>query len=245
MTSATNIIHYRDESSPENRGSSTHSSERQYHERRSPLDAAPFSSRPRPGSSEQPSPEIHKFHLNSAQASPTFSPHQSSSAFASINGPHVQSSNAHTAYRRDGVQILSPRTNHPMAVSTSLAYGYVPQSQRTPTSPPDHGGSNTLISNNSSTLPPLINRDHSFRATLPNRQLPLPPLREAHRDSHLPHTLASPTADHSVQRRGSGIATLLQAGEHLASHNPRSPPPIKHESSVQDANTGNREGRPP
>lgn len=175
-----------------------------------------------------------------------FSPRHNKPAFASINAPqpiapvpvHLSSS-----LRSNSSQSGSPMNDHPMAVSTSMAYGYHPMIS-TPLgsySPPVNMSNMasrrpTLASENS--LPSLRHSDSigstisasppingsvpppssAFSRVLPSRELP--PLLQS-RQGSLAQTLPpmkTPVSPGHYSPPASGLATLLRAGEHLASN---------------------------
>jgi hypothetical protein len=93
----------------------------------------------------------------------SLSPRHNKPAFASINA-QPPNNPAHINPRRSNTQSASPMNNHPMAISTSMAYGYHPM----------------LATHNSSVSPPTV---HSRRPTLasenslPSLSIPQRPTR--------------------------------------------------------------------
>lgn len=188
--------------------------------------------------SENRSPEIAP---GITPLEPGFSPRHTKPAFASVNGSN-SSTPALSNGSRTKPQMGPPIGDHPMAVSTSLAYGYhpslTPQGSDSPpimppsrrptiaseTSLPSLRHSDSIGSGHSSGSPvnaPPLGPSNSFSRTLPSRELPPPvPSRSS---SGLPTTLppmkkpsGSPQIRYSPPT--SGLATLLRAGEHLASN---------------------------
>lgn len=180
----------------------------------------------------------------SEHASPTtatppdsnMSPRHSKPAFASINAPqsHVP---VQMNPRRTGAPSGSPM-NHPMAISTSMAYGYHPMlaTQNSSNSPPTvHSRRPTLASESS--LPSLRHSDSLSSSSagsplttsaptlpglsrgIPNRELPAPfPSRQQSSLSHSLPPMKTPGSPTRYSPASSGLATLLRAGEHLASN---------------------------
>jgi hypothetical protein len=227
-------------SSPDIRESS---SEQQYYERRrSTYDSArilnPVDWRPSTRSGHA-SPDMANMQLEAA-----FSPRHTkpSTTFASINAPPQQNVPVHLkpspSLRSNGHSVSPLQDHHPMAISTSMAYGYHPMlaSQNSDSPPPsmplsrrptlpsensipslrscDSYGSSSVGSPVTSSAPP------GFSRNVPSRQLPLPfPSRQnsiSNSQSSLP-PMKAPGSPGRFSPPTSGLATLLRAGEHLAS----------------------------
>jgi len=196
-------------SSPDNRESSANSSEQQYYERRrSTYDSArilnPVDWRPSTRSGHA-SPDMS---ANSMQLEAAFSPRHTKPAttFASINAPPQQTAPVHlkpSPSLRSNGHSASPMQDHPMAISTSMAYGYHP-----------------MLAHQTSSDSPPPTMPLGRRPTLPSRQLPLPfPSRQnsiSNSQSSLP-PMKAPGSPSRFSPPTSGLATLLRAGEHLAS----------------------------
>jgi hypothetical protein len=166
------------------------------------------------------------------------SPRHTKPAFASINAPQSNAS-THMNPRRTGAQSGSPMTDHPMAISTSMAYGYHPMlaTHNSSDSPPSvHTRRPTLPSESS--LPSLRHSDSLSSSSagsplntyapsvsvlsrgIPSRELPPPfPARQSGLTSSLP-PMKTPGSPSRYSPSSSGLATLLRAGEHLASNSP-------------------------
>ena len=169
------------------------------------------------------------------------SPRHGKSAFSSINAPQSSTPSLLDS-RRTSVHSGTPMNNHPMAISTSMAYGYHPmlatQSSSSSNSPPiGHARRPTIASESS--LPSLRHSDSLSSGSagsplttsapsttvlsrgIPSRELP-PPFPSS-RQSGLTPSLP-PMKTHGSPSRyspsSSGLATLLRAGEHLASNGP-------------------------
>jgi hypothetical protein len=237
-------------SSPDHRESSANSSEQQYYERRrSTFDSArilnPVDWRPSTRSGHA-SPDMS---CNDMQLEAAFSPRHTKPAnmntFASINVPqqphsapiHLRPS---PSLRSNG-HSASPLQDHPMAISTSMAYGYHPMlasqnsSDSPPPPPPAMQPSRRPTLASESSLPSLGHSDSlgsssagsprtssapTFSRAMPSRQLPLPfPSRQnsiSNSQSSLP-PMKTPGSPSRYSPPTSGLATLLRAGEHLAS----------------------------
>lgn len=166
------------------------------------------------------------------------SPRRNQSAFASING-----TKSHTpAHMIPGPGALSGSSmNHPMAISTSMAYGYHPMlatQNSSSNSPPNiHSRRPTLASETS--LPSLRHSDSlssssagsplntssapnptSLSRGIPSRELPPPfPSRQNCHPQSLP-PMKTPGSPPRYSSPSAAITTLLRAGEHLASNGP-------------------------
>ena len=170
------------------------------------------------------------------------SPRHNKPTFASINGPQ-SSTPALINPRRTNTHSASPMHNHPMAISTSMAYGYHPmlvtQNSSSSNSPPTLSSRRPTLSSESS-LPSLRHSDSlssgsagsplhtsainapsapsALSRGIPNRELPLPfPARQSGLAASLP-PMKTPGSPSRFSPPSSGLATLLRAGEHLASH---------------------------
>lgn len=170
------------------------------------------------------------------------SPRHNQPAFSSINAPQ-SSTPALMNHRRTNTHSGgSPMNNHhPMAISTSMAYGYHPMlatqnSSSSSNSPPlVHSRRPTLASESS--LPSLRHSDSLSSSSgsplntsapinsalsrgIPNRELPPPfPARQSGLAPSLP-PMKAPGSPPRYSSLSSGLATLLRAGEHLASNGP-------------------------
>lgn len=240
-------------SSPDHRESSANSSELYYGDRRrSAFDSPQLLTRAdwrQPTRPDNVSPDMPSGMLPPDNG---LSPRHNKPAFASINVPHSNAPvpvHLNSSLRSSSSQSGSPMNDHPMAVSTSMAYGYHPMMSSTPQgsdSPPVNMSNTasrrpTLASENS--LPSLRHSDSigssasagspinssvppatsAFSRVLPSRELPplfqsrqsslsqtLPPMKTPGSPGHYSPQGYSPPA--------SGLATLLRAGEHLASN---------------------------
>jgi hypothetical protein len=181
--------------------------------------------------SNHTSPETSTPELN-------MSPRHNKPAFASINAPQ-SSAPTHMNPRRTGAQSGSPMNSHPMAISTSMAYGYHPMlaTQSSSDSLPNvHPRRPTLASESS--LPSLRHSDSLSSSSagsplntsapsnsvlsrgIPSRELPPPfPSRQSGLTQGLP-PMKTPGSPSRYSPPSSGLATLLRAGEHLASNSP-------------------------
>lgn len=184
-------------------------------------------------------PMIHSENTSEEVMTPdlNMSPRHNKPAFASINAP--QSNNpAHMNPRRTSAHSASPMHNHPMAISTSMAYGYHPMlvTKNSDSPPASHSRRPTLASETS--LPSLRHSD-SFSSSsagsplntsapglsalsrgIPSRELPPPfPPRQNCLPQSLP-PMKTPGSPSRYSPSSSGLATLLRAGEHLASNGP-------------------------
>lgn len=222
------------QSSPDHRGSCTSSIEQQNGNRRqsaigSPQTRDSLEWRPRPRSDNTP-PDMMTPDSNT-------SPQHNKPAFSSINGI-PSNTPAHMQPRRTSTLSGSPM-NHPMAISTSMAYGYHPMlaAHHPSDSPPNiHTRRPTLASETS--LPSLRHSDSLGSSSagspvntsapvfsapsraLPNRELPPPfPSRPSCYSQSLP-PMKAPGSPSRYSPSTSGLATLLLAGEHLASETP-------------------------
>lgn len=248
----------RDASSPNNRIDGTHSSgypERTRSEINSPNGFTRLEWRPQ-HANYNGAPEDHQ-----GNASPGFSPRHKRTTFSSINmlPPHPSLPGAQQ-YSMSEQHHSSPRTNeYPMASSTNMAYGFTPmlsQHPSTSASPPLPGTRNEPAG-----FPPIMNnspRGSPFgpmRSGLPNRQLPpLFPTPQQIGSQGIPLPMKSPQMHDGFQQQqqqqqqqpptSSGIATLLRAGEHLASSETRSPP-LRGERTPEAGAAMQKEGRPP
>ena len=168
----------------------------------------------------------------------SMSPRHNKPAFASINAPQ-SSAPTHMHPRRTSAHSASPMNNHPMAISTSMAYGYHPMlaTQSSSDSPPSvHSRRPTLASESS--LPSLRHSDSLSSSSagsplntsapsnsvlsrgMPSRELPPPfPSRQSGLTQSLP-PMKTPGSPSRYSPSSSGLATLLRAGEHLASNGP-------------------------
>jgi hypothetical protein len=168
----------------------------------------------------------------------SLSPRHNKPAFASINA-QPPNNPAHINPRRSNTQSASPMNNHPMAISTSMAYGYHPMlaTHNSSISPPTvHSRRPTLASENS--LPSLRHSDSlssssagsplhttapnppSLSRGIPNRELPPPfPSRQNCPPQSLP-PMKTPGSPSRYSPSSSGLATLLRAGEHIAAIGP-------------------------
>ncbi|KAM0701287.1 hypothetical protein Q7P35_011648 [Cladosporium inversicolor] len=186
--------------------------------------------------SNHTSPEIPTPDLNK-------SPRHHQPAFASINAPQSNTPTLMSHRRTNTHSGGSPMNNHhPMAISTSMAYGYHPMlatqtsTSSTTNSPPlVHSRRPTLASESS--LPSLRHSDSLSSSSgsplntsapsnsamsrgIPNRELPPPfPARQSGFTSTLP-PMKAPGSPSRYSPSSSGLATLLRAGEHLASNGP-------------------------
>ena len=170
------------------------------------------------------------------------SPRHNKPAFASINAPQSNTPafiNSQLTSTHSG----SPMHSHPMAISTSMAYGYHPMiatqnsSSSSSNSPPlGHSRRPTLASETS--LPSLRHSDSLGSSSagsplntsapsnsvlsrgLPSRELP-PPFT-ARQNGFTPSLppMKTPGSPARYSPLSSGLATLLRAGEHLASNGP-------------------------
>lgn len=183
--------------------------------------------------SNHTSPEIPTPDLNA-------SPRHSKPAFASINGPQSNTP-SHINSRRTSAHPGSPMNNHhPMAISTSMAYGYHPMlatqnssssnsppvaHSRRPTLPsegslPSLRHSDSLSSSSGSPLNTTAPINSALSRGIPSRELPLPfPARQTGFTTSLP-PMKTPGSPSRYSPLSSGLATLLRAGEHLASNGP-------------------------
>ncbi|GAB7332971.1 hypothetical protein MBLNU13_g04670t1 [Cladosporium sp. NU13] len=168
------------------------------------------------------------------------SPRHNKPGFASINAPQ-SSTPALTNSRRTSAHPGSPMNNHhPMAISTSLAYGYHPMlatqnssssnspplvHSRRPTLPsesslPSLRHSDSLSSSSGSPLTASAPSTSALSRGIPNRELPPPfPVRQSALAPSLP-PMKTPGSPSRYSPLSSGLATLLRAGEHLASNGP-------------------------
>ncbi|KAM0690309.1 hypothetical protein Q7P36_009076 [Cladosporium allicinum] len=230
-------------SSPDVRESSANSSEQQYYERRrSTYDSArilnPVDWRPSTRSGHA-SPDLS---CNSMQLEAAFSPRHTKpvTTFASINAPPQQNVPVHlkpSPSLRSNGHSVSPLQDHPMAISTSMAYGYHPMlvSQNSDSPPPTMPLARRPTLPSEGSLPSLRHSDSygsssagspstssgpNFSRAVPSRQLPLPfPSRQnsiSAASQSLPPMKAPGSPGH-YSPPSSGLATLLRAGEHLAS----------------------------
>ncbi|KAM0721903.1 hypothetical protein Q7P37_002828 [Cladosporium fusiforme] len=230
-------------SSPDNRESSANSSEHLYGDRRpsgfgSPQILNRVDWRPSTRS-ENISPDTAS---GMVPLEPGFSPRHNKPAFASINGPPPNNHTTSQSYRAK-TQNSNSMGEHPMAISTSLAYGYHPSltpsssgsppimQSRRPTlasenSLPSLRHSDSLSSSHSAAGSPLSGSapgSNPSSRSLPSRELP-PPFasRPASGLQQLPTLppMKAPGSPPMIQYSpsSSGLATLLRAGEHLASN---------------------------
>jgi hypothetical protein len=169
----------------------------------------------------------------------SMSPRHNKPAFASINAQPSNNS-AHMNPRRTNTQSNSPMNNHPMAISTSMAYGYHPMlathNSSSDSPPAVHARRPTLASESS--LPSLRHSDSygsssagsplnttapiqsSLSRGIPSRELPPPfPSRQSGLPQSLP-PMKTPGSPSRYSPSSSGLATLLRAGEHIASIGP-------------------------
>lgn len=183
--------------------------------------------------SNQTSPEILTPDLSA-------SPRHSKPGFASINGPQSNTPSLINS-RRTSTLPGSPMNNHhPMAISTSMAYGYHPMlatqtssssnsppvsHSRRPTLPsesslPSLRHSDSLSSSSGSPLTTAAPSNSALSRGIPNRELPPPfPARQSGLATSLP-PMKTPGSPSRYSPLSSGLATLLRAGEHLASNGP-------------------------
>lgn len=171
------------------------------------------------------------------------SPRHHQPAFASINAPQSSTPTLMNHRRTNTHSGGSPMNNHhPMAISTSMAYGYHPMlatqnsSSSSINSPPlVHSRRPTLASESS--LPSLRHSDSLSSSSgsplntsapsnsalsrgIPNRELPPPfPARQSTFTPTLP-PMKTPGSPQRYSPSSSGLATLLRAGEHLANNGP-------------------------
>jgi hypothetical protein len=194
------------------------------------------------------------------------SPHRSStSCFTAIKPPlphphSNQQSHGHGFLKQPKMVDGQMRYEHPMALSTSLAFGFMPSMGMGPGAGAGARGSPTFPSGTSMSpptdtkgglsdhtrLPPIMPdilspgelpyggqiTNSSFFGDLSNRQLPpLLPSRHSHGKDPTPF----PASEHMPQH-SPGIASLLRAGEHLASSETKSPPGL----ATEEPTTGSR-----
>lgn len=171
---------------------------------------------------------------------PHHSPLPAKPTFASINGsqPHNTS---HLNSHRHISQSATPMGDHPMAVSTSIAYGFHPMlttngsdspvpslASRRSTLASEHSlpslrhseslssghSAGSPLSTSNGSLPP-------FNRALPSRELPPPFLTKTSSGTPSLPPIKAPGSPGIYSPQVSGLATLLRAGEHLASNGSR------------------------
>jgi hypothetical protein len=251
----------REGSSPPHDRSSTHSGETRVSGAASPIGSTRVQWRV-PGQDDHSQSRLH----NTATAdSCGLSPRRTStSGFTAIKPPlphphSNQQSYGHGFMKQPKMVDGQMRYEHPMALSTSLAFGFMPSMglpsvtgtgvRNSPTfrggtsmSPPTDtkGGLSDLTR-----LPPIMPdmlspgdapsysgqiTNSNFFGDLSSRQLP-PLLPSRLSSSHGKDPTPFPASEHMPQH-SPGIASLLRAGEHLASSETKSPPGMASEEPI-------------